>query len=258
MNQQPDKIFRDKLQSFQTPAPSGAWNRIEANLDKKKNKVLWLRIAATLLLLAVATYLLLPPNSVTTSPNEIAKSNHQKKSLNTPPVVKNESKVDSLIVNKSVAKNDARPSSIGSKKNANRTQRIDNAKQHSITSESNIPKETPVASIVEEKQLGPDVTEQLESVIENSTAEQPVIVAAAENKKVKIIFSAEEVDNKYLDKNAVAQATSEDKKPSTLKKIFDKAYDLKYNQDPFGDLRDKKNEILALNFRTDKQRSDKK
>ena len=66
---------------------------------------------------------------------------------------------------------------------------------------------------------------------------------------MKIIFAAEDIDTKYLDKKALAEATSDAKKSSTLKKLLDKAYDLKYNQDPFGDLRQKKNEILALNFR---------
>jgi hypothetical protein len=41
-----------------------------------------------------------------------------------------------------------------------------------------------------------------------------------------------------------------------LRKLLDKAYDLKHNQDPLGDLRQKKNEIFALNFKNDKQRSE--
>src|SRR5688572_18703386 len=58
MNQQPDKFFREKLEGFQKTAPSLAWERIEAGLDKKNNKGLWLKIAAALLLLAVASFVL--------------------------------------------------------------------------------------------------------------------------------------------------------------------------------------------------------
>jgi hypothetical protein len=36
-----------------------------------------------------------------------------------------------------------------------------------------------------------------------------------------------------------------------------KASDLKSNQDPFGDLREKKNEILALNFKNEKRGQNK-
>jgi hypothetical protein len=60
-----------------------------------------------------------------------------------------------------------------------------------------------------------------------------------------------------LDKKALAQATSEEKKSSTFKKLLKKANDLKSNQDPFGDLREKKNEILALNFRNEKRGQNK-
>jgi hypothetical protein len=82
--------------------------------------------------------------------------------------------------------------------------------------------------------------------------------AAKEQEGVTLIYSAEEVNEKYLNKKALAEATSDNKKPSTLRKLFDKAYDLKHNQDPFGDLRQKKNEILALNFKNEKQRSQNK
>jgi hypothetical protein len=52
-------------------------------------------------------------------------------------------------------------------------------------------------------------------------------------------------------------ATPEDKKPSTFKKLLSRAYDLKNNQDPIGELRQKKNEILALNFKKDKRGQNK-
>jgi hypothetical protein len=77
-----------------------------------------------------------------------------------------------------------------------------------------------------------------------------------ETQNITLVYSAKEVDD-YLDKNALAQATSKDKKPSTLKKLLQKANDLKNNQDPFGELRQKKNEILALNFKNEKRGQNK-
>ena len=71
-----------------------------------------------------------------------------------------------------------------------------------------------------------------------------------------IVFSAEEVNEKYLTDKPVAEATSEAKESSTLRKLLDKAYDLKNNQDPIGDLRQKKYEILAMNFKHQKQRDE--
>ena len=54
MNQQPDKIFRDRLQGYEKPASPEAWKRIAGNIHKKNEKALWLKIAAAILMIAVA------------------------------------------------------------------------------------------------------------------------------------------------------------------------------------------------------------
>src|SRR5882724_5213601 len=59
MNQQPDKFFREKLEGHQRPVRAGVWDKVEGGLDKKSNKGPWLNMAASLLLVAVAAYLLL-------------------------------------------------------------------------------------------------------------------------------------------------------------------------------------------------------
>jgi hypothetical protein len=76
------------------------------------------------------------------------------------------------------------------------------------------------------------------------------ITAAASG--VTLSYTTEDVST-YLNKNIDDEATDDDKKQSTLKKLLHKANDLKTNQDPFGDLRQRKNEILALNFKNDKR-----
>jgi hypothetical protein len=247
MNQQPDKFFRDKLQSFQTPAPSGAWNRIEANLDKKNNhKVLWFRIAASLLVVALAAYLLWPA-STTTAPRELAdkkkteetvKPEHKKEEQQIAPEVA----VEESKIAKQNKKDVARTSKSRRQKSTQQIQKPVITEEQIDRTENNI--------AAADKSNAEPLPENISTPVETQTT----VVASAETPKLKIIFSPEEVDNKYLDKKALAEATSDDKKPSTLKKLLDKAYDLKYNQDPFGDLRQRKNEILALNFKTDKQR----
>jgi hypothetical protein len=69
---------------------------------------------------------------------------------------------------------------------------------------------------------------------------------------VTIIFTTEEVNEKYLAKNTDAEATPTSEETSGLRKLLDKAYDLKTNRDFLGELRQKKNEILAMNFKNDK------
>jgi hypothetical protein len=115
--------------------------------------------------------------------------------------------------------------------------------------------EQPVASVVETP-----VVKELETVplIEEKIAEPVVAQVESKTSHISIVITATEADEKYLNKKSLADATSEEKKSSTLRKLLDTAYDLKNNQEPFGDLRQKKNEILALNFKSDKQRSQNK
>lgn len=249
MNQQPDKLFRDKLQSFQTPAPSGAWNRIEAKLDKKNDKILWFRIAASVLLVAIATWLLWPSNAIKTPQPEIAGKTKQHETVR-PEKNKEEQTVSPAPVHEnSIAKKAVAP------RKRTVTKPVQKSSQevlHNVYKAESNSTETSMAQNTSVEDNEVINTETISTPVETTTA----VAAVSQTQKVKIIFSSDEVDNKYLDKKALAEATSDEKKSSTLKKLLDKAYDLKYNQDPFGDLRQKKNEILALNFRTDKQRKE--
>src|SRR5687768_7921253 len=75
MTSQPEKLFRDKLESFQRPAPAAAWDRIEAGLDKTSNKNLWMKIAAGFLLLSVAAFILWPTTTLKTTELANTKNN---------------------------------------------------------------------------------------------------------------------------------------------------------------------------------------
>ena len=68
MSQQTDKLFRDKLENFQMTAPQQAWSKVESRLDKKSHVGFWLKIAAGLVLLAVAAFLLWPKTIDPTMP----------------------------------------------------------------------------------------------------------------------------------------------------------------------------------------------
>ena len=62
MNQQPDKLFREKLEGYQKPAPASAWEKIAAAQSKKNDRWLWLKIAACIAFVAAAGYMVLPEN----------------------------------------------------------------------------------------------------------------------------------------------------------------------------------------------------
>ena len=108
----------------------------------------------------------------------------------------------------------------------------------------------------------PSSTEENVQPIETATPETvsdqvvPPVQAIKKSSSITITITAEETE-KYLDKNAIAEATSKERKSSTFKKLLKKADELTSNQDPFGDLRGKKNEILALEFKNDRRGQNK-
>jgi hypothetical protein len=245
MNQQPDKIFRDKLNNLQRPAPAAAWDRIETNLKKNNTKTgWWWKVAASLLLLAIATYILWPAKSIdqplatTAKQDQIAASeSNEDTNASTAPLV---NKTDSVSVEHQPGKK-----LLATKASVKRKSVRESVPAKETTAQA---LDTTIAVAQNDESLtGVEPTDE-------QTTTPPV--ASAKPKGLKLQFSAAET-NKYLDENALAQATSEGKKPSTFKKLLKKANELKSNQDPFGDLREKKNEILALNFKNEKRGQNK-
>lgn len=258
MNQQPDKLFRDKLESFSRPAPASAWDKIEAGLDKKNNTGgIWWKVAASLLVLVVAGYILWSVLHNSTAPSQqLVNTGKQQPEQSIPQknteqitapdaTPKTDTDIYTEPVTQPVKKTEAKatykykdepPQTIT-------TQPVDDAAtQLQLVAETTAPpaEEVPAIAIVET----PDVA---------ATQHERVV---ATQQSITLVFSADETDN-YLNKNLSPEATDEEQKPSTFKKLLKKAQDLKNNQDPVGELRQKKNEILALNFKNEKRGQNK-
>jgi hypothetical protein len=256
MNQQPDKLFSEKLKGYQRPVPSNAWSRVESGLNKKNTKGLFLKIAAAISFLAVATILLMlnlkrettteVANNKKTQPS-IQESDKEPSKLQADNASAPEEKVEAK---KFPLQEDTATKQTNRKREPGKNQK---QKPQPVTA---IEPNPSLASAEAEVNELPLVIEQENDAVRVQESETVVAVEDKQSRSaVTLVFSAEEVDSKYLDKKSLADATEEEKKTSTLKKLLDKAYDLKHNQDPFGELRQKKNEILALNFKNEKQRS---
>jgi hypothetical protein len=243
MNQeQLDKLFREKLQYYQKPAPAGAWNRIESTLEKKtKLDFLWWKVAASILLVAGGTYLFWFHNPPV---DQHPLARIEKQSTDAPQTVE-------PTVPEMPAENQSQPEKKESKARA---------------TTDNPGKEREPATSQEEIINLATVTKEPITVVEPSFTEAPGIDTVTptvdtprkdETKSTITLTISSEEANQYLNKSGLAEATSSEKKPSTLKKFLKKANDLKSNQDPFGDLRERKNEILALNFKSDKREQNK-
>lgn len=250
MNQQPDRLFREKLENFQKAAPAHSWSRVEAGLTKKNNRTLWLKVAASLLLLVAAAALLLRPQK------------------NTAPLLTEKNTNTAVEKIHAPEKKEATPgpSTAAPEKNAitetPAATKKRSVKQHTKKTDTVSPSpevNTPELVAEVEEEITEITPEEVTTAVVETAAETSVAAETSQaDAGVTLVLTAEEVNKKYLDKKSLAEATPGDKKPSTLRKLLDKAYDLKHNQDPFGDLRQKKNEILALNFKSEKQRSQNK
>jgi hypothetical protein len=241
--QQPDNFFRQKLQDYQKPAPQGAWNKIESALEKKTQpKFVWWKIAAVFFLIAGAAYILWFNN---TDNNQQPLARVEDKSKQIPEKsepAKPEKPVEEQMIG---AAENKEPEAIRRQRSEKRAPRPIKAEVESSVAldsrrglaklDNSIPESLSLESVSH-------TVETSESHVNKST--------------ITLKFSSEET-SQYLNKNVLAEATSNEKKPSSLKKFLKKANDLKSNQDPFGDLRERKNEILALNFKNDKRGQNK-
>ena len=244
MNQQPDKFFSDKLQGYQKPAPARAWDLVESALKKKTTpKFSWWKIPATFLLLMGFGYAVWVNTTNTKTQQLVQKANEQK--------IVPEEKSHSARTNhfsdqatNNIASNDASPA-IADRAPAKVTRKKTRKKNVDPVIDK------PIAQAPAKEEDPNAVVEDLYEI-----DVRPSIESREKSTGITLTITIDEA-NKYLDKDALAQATSDEKKSSTFKKLLKKANDLKSNQDPFGDLREKKNEILALNFKNEKRGQNK-
>jgi len=195
MNQQPDKLFKQKLENYQRPAPVSAWSRIEAGRSKKNNKYFWLKIAASFLLFSVILYRLISINGADDSntiaqkdtlqenikPSNGTDSLHQEKKSIPSPIIKEPDQKLTEIIKPKETKSTGR-----GRKEAN----------------SNIINTEKTLDINNEVTLQNDLTPN-----EIVVAEVNEEVAPTLSKNFKLVIEADEVNKKYLKEKNIAKAT---------------------------------------------------
>ena len=270
--EQPDKLFHEKLADFEKAAPTNAWDRIEAGLDGNKKLAVpyWRVAAAAILVIGLVSYLVL--NRTNEAPAPIAEAinenpiDHSNTSKPEVPAVTDSGVVtdrvsgmsETAVSEKDGKKEDTKPAS--GKPKLNRTQPRPNPNTgNSIASrepdESAAPETVDTPKAVEE--IVAESTDRLltENHTQVASANRPP--ASNERESITLIMTADDT-KAYLKKNSEDGATPGSRKTSTLKRVLQKASELKSSdQDPIGDLRQMKNEILALNFKSEKHREQK-
>jgi hypothetical protein len=270
MNEQPDKLFRKKLSSFEKPAPPAAWDRIEAGLaGSKKSSVPYWRVAAAVLVVATFSFLIINNKKEATPPQIAHDAGEQQPDASKSPAQQSPTRTDSGNI--TVPLDDAETSEHqGVERGETKPPIAEPLDSHRSNERPKSP--APDHTQVKERQTSPSPVPPTrpeginETLAENAsqfpsdTMNDPIPVGTPSSPARESITLVMTVDdtNAYLKKNAEGGATSGSRKTSTLKRVLQKASELKNNdQDPFGDLRQMKNEILALNFKSEKQREQK-
>jgi hypothetical protein len=269
MRQQPDDIFRKKLHDYQKPAPPSGWDRIEESLAVKKTPFLRIAVAASLLIgTAISAMVFLQNNGPDRLTDNSAPSSQPRVSnegVRSHPDHLKRGVQESESPHAQVAPTEIREAKEKASDKAPRNEKHDiRARRYDAASKLAILEpgtETQLPNHHNDSRgdnadavPGDPATSRIYAATENIEVQNTRPVKAETS--VVIVMSVQETNGYFL-KNADTEATSYEKKSSTLKKVLNKAKDLKNDQDPFGDLRQMKNEILALNFKNDKQRGQK-
>lgn len=257
MSQQPDKLFRDKLSGYQLRASGGAWDRVETHLRKKGRAELRLKVAAAVAFLIAAGVLIFAPGTKPAGTGAIVKID--KPSL---PIVTDEPErvpEQSPEVNGGAVDpltNSTHEPTVALPREAVKIpvsiKAPSSEKNHDPVETNADPLIVPELDVVENVTLA-----DAGDAVNPGAHELKIKQAIDTSEGVTIVYTADEIHKKYLNKKEQPEATPAGESPSTLKKLLAKAYDLKHDQNAFGELRQKKNEIFALNFRSN-QRSENK
>ena len=230
MKQPVDSFFNKKLENYNGAAPAAAWDRIDANLSQKKKPLVWLKIAASLLLVALAGFIVY--NTTLEQPAE------QLAAVQTVLPVEKEVPVAESLEPELEKIQAAQPQVVIPK-----TSGITYSKRKEVAPITKTqPVEEPVEiALVPVVVIAENTADPMRELTEN--------LSETKTQNTTIVISAEEANAKYLNQQFIADATPETKKSSKIRNLFEKAQEL----DPIGEIRQFKNEVIAMNFRNEKK-----
>ncbi len=215
MNNKVDKFFKDKLGGHTLQPSAQAWEKVESHLSKKNKMAVWLRVAAAVALFGLLLFAALNWEGYTSKQNDIV----EQKSPQTPAP---EPKVEAQVPAPQVAKQEA--------------PKIESKPKTQVVEEEPVQ----IAEVVKEE-------EQTESPVAMNEPSPVTELTETAEKPVVIVYSLPTIRKK----EAVEPVVAETKK-TAIERVLEIAKDVKNSDSPLADLREKKDEIFALDFRKDK------
>lgn len=231
MNNKVDKLFKDKLESHQVAPSATAWDKLEHQLAKKNKAFVWLRAAAVLALFSLATVVAIDWPSAKQNELDVAK-----KETSTQP---------------ETPKQNEQPATIAPTEQPEQ-QRATIEKKKVVTPRRDVPthEEKPVTTENEQpldiQDDAPELIAELTPVIEQSPVTEQAVQPEV-SKPVVIVYTLPAIPRKDT-------APVEEKKTG-FQRVLEVANNVKNADNPFGELREAKNDLFALEFRRDKDKN---
>lgn len=242
-----DELFKKKTEGYQKEPSAEAWNKIHRNLHPRSKVPVW-QIAASILLIAGVTAVI------------YLQMNHEG---NQPPVIAGTDPVDS-------AKTEIVPApqennlALGTENAEKQEMETDTANNQSVKPALPKPIKTPDIQVAEnnqktatehKEQIQPEIQETLDSKDALAYAEEipvnPIKEAEEENSIAKSTQKRPTVTIVYQKSDTASAAVAQNKEKESkegLGKIFNLAKDLKNGDLNLSEIRDVKDELLALDI----------
>lgn len=224
MNNLIDSLFKKKLETHAIEPGANAWSRVVSNLPKKNRAIIWFRAAAVLLLAGVASTLWFYSNKQTATSNTIVQTEQKapvKEDSSQDPEKKSEPQ-QFITSNPPINKKGKKEPILIRKPKPN----VDEPS-------------TPI-DIENNLTTGIAVTETPEIL----QPEESVITPAA--KPMVIVYELKRMDKKLLPE---FEEELLPEKKTGFRKVLDVANEMRRSENPFGELRQAKEDIFAFNFK---------
>lgn len=238
MSTKVDKLFKDKLEGHSLQPSAQAWEKVEAHLAKKNKMVVWLRVAAAVALLGVLTFVGLKWNDAEPKQELVKKD----------PVVEPKQQI---------RKEDGDIKEEEIKKAETPKKKIEKKEKKSVEPAMPVIEEPVVqeqVAVAEEPRISnPEPrTPNLEPRISNPEPQKGITLTYTlpqPEKGMKLTYSLPAIKKDEPKETMIAEET----KKKGFDRVLEIAMEVK-NGDPLGELREAKDDILALDFRKDKNK----
>jgi hypothetical protein len=225
MNNRLDKYFREQLADLPTMPSGGAWDKVDARISKKNNKVVALRVAAAIATIGLLTIILIEQNTEVRTQQVAGQTTKQ------PDVQKAQVKAKQT-----------EPALTAAAKVESKTQLTPRKKLKRAT-------ETQIEKNIE---LQATVTPDL--VVMETTSEAQIASVTSPEKKSKRILLVYTLPPIAKSPQQDVAKTDEEQRTG-FQKVMDVAMDVRASESPLGELREAKDDLFALDFKKDKSKT---